>query len=133
MAVISSKSLAEKLGVKEGFRAILINAPENYDTLLNPSKKKIIWGKKLSGMFDFIQCFTEEEKSLTTQFPQLKKYLKPDGMLWVSWPKITTDSNTDFNEDLIRKTGLKFGLIDTIVCAVDDKWSGLKFMYRLQR
>jgi hypothetical protein len=53
-------------------------------------------------------------------------------MLWISWPKKTSKIKTDLDENIIREIGLAHGLVDVKVCAVDETWSGLKFIYRLK-
>jgi hypothetical protein len=60
----------------------------------------------------------------------LKQALATNGMLWVSWPKGSSGVETDLNENVVREVGLKNGLVDLKVCAVDETWSGLKFVYR---
>jgi hypothetical protein len=80
---------------------------------------------------DFIHLFTKDQGELEREFPLLAKALAPAGMLWVSWPKGASRVKTDVNETVVRKIGLKTGLVDVKVCAVDEIWSGLKFVYRL--
>jgi hypothetical protein len=53
-------------------------------------------------------------------------------MVWISWPKKSSGVKTDLDENIVRKLGLKTGLVDVKVCAVDDVWSGLKFVFRLK-
>lgn len=53
-------------------------------------------------------------------------------MLWISWPKKASEVLTDLDENKIRDFGLRAGLVDVKVCAVDDIWSGLKFVFRLK-
>ena len=62
----------------------------------------------------------------------LKDGLKQNGILWVSWPKGSSKIETDINREIVRSIVLKSGLVDIKVCAVDEDWSGLKFMYRLK-
>lgn len=128
----SGKSLIQKLGIKPGWRVIFVNAPENYDSLLGTLPDDITVQKKLTGEFNFIQFFTTERGELEEQFPKLKAALKLDGMLWISWPKKAAKVPTDLDENIIRDTGLRIGLVDVKVIAVDEKWSGLKFVYRLK-
>lgn len=92
----------------------------------------VISAKALTGSFDLIHFFTEEEKQLTSKIPQLKKHLSPAGSLWISWPKKTSGIKTTLDENKIRSIGLKNGLVDVKVCAVNDTWSGLKFVFRLK-
>jgi hypothetical protein len=80
---------------------------------------------------DFIHVFVKNQNALTTAFEYSRK-MKPNGMLWVSWPKKTSGVPTDVNENLVRDVGLAAGLVDVKICAVDEIWSGLKFVYRLK-
>ena len=87
--------------------------------------------EKAIGNFDFIQCFVKDYEELKHIFPILKRHLKQNGMLWISWLKGGLKAGTDLNENVIREIGLANNLVDVKVIAVDDKWSGLKFVYRL--
>lgn len=80
----------------------------------------------------FIHYFAHSRELLQHDFPTLKKALVKDGMLWISWPKKTSKIASDLDENIIREIGLNNGLVDVKVCAVDDDWSGLKFVYRLK-
>jgi hypothetical protein len=58
--------------------------------------------------------------------------LTPAGGFWIAWPKKTSGVATDLTENIIRDVGLEEGLVDNKVCAVDDTWSGLRFVIRLK-
>ncbi|HET6277810.1 MAG TPA: DUF3052 domain-containing protein, partial [Candidatus Polarisedimenticolia bacterium] len=60
----------------------------------------------------------------------MMKAIRPDGTIWVSWPKKSSRAPTDMTEDIIRTVALPLGLVDIKVCAVDDTWSGLKLVVR---
>lgn len=126
----SKRSLIAKLGIKPNFKLIFINSPENYNELLGTIDFPIIENKKLTGEFDFIQFFTKSEKELKEKFLILKKYLKTNGMIWISWPKKSSKVAADLDENIIRNLGLQIGLVDIKVCAVSEVWSGLKFVIR---
>jgi hypothetical protein len=128
----SGKSLLQKLGIKAGWRLIFLNAPAHYDAALGALPEGTKVQQKLSATCDFIQFFTTDRAELETQFPALKAALKPEGMLWISWPKKAAKIPTNLDENIIRDTGLRMGLVDVKVIAVDEKWSGLKFVYRLK-
>ena len=81
---------------------------------------------------DFIHFFTTSARDLERTLPGLKRSLAPDGALWVSWPKKTSSIENDVGEEMIRQAGLAIGLVDVKVCAVDEDWSGLKFVYRVK-
>ena len=127
----SKRSLLQKLGIKSGFRMAFFNAPADYRVKLGklPEDAKVET-QSMSGL-DFIHLFTRSKSHLENEFPKLKRMLSHEGMLWVSWPKGTSGVNTDLNENVIRKVGLDNGLVDVKVAAVDEVWSGLKFVFRV--
>ncbi len=129
MAGYSGTPLLKKLGIKEGFRCFYLRAPDNYAKDLGKLPLDVIVGKKLAGEFDFIHAFFEDEKAFRAELPRLKERLKKTGMLWVSWRK---GKVSDLTDNTVRTEGLDAGLVDVKVCAVDDVWSGLKFVYRVK-
>lgn len=88
--------------------------------------------KKITQDLDFIQFFVKDRKQLNENFSILKDHISKKGYLWISWPKGSSKVKTDINENIIRETGLREGLVDVKVCSVDDTWSGLKFVYRVK-
>jgi len=122
----------KKLGIKEGMRVIHLHAPEDYPQLLGELPLGAILEDKLSKNAAFIHYFTKEKSSLSSDFLKLKKALLPDGALWISWPKGASKVPTDLNENIIRELGLRSGLVDVKVAAIDETWSGLKFVFRLK-
>lgn len=132
MAGYSKRSLIEKLGIKSGQTIYLAHAPPDYRKTLGTLPEKVTVAKSLGGPCDFMQFFTTEKAALESAFPNLKKHLARSGCLWISWPKGASQVKTDLNENLVREIGLKNGLVDVKVCAVDDTWSGLKFVIRLK-
>jgi hypothetical protein len=82
----------------------------------------------LSGTF--IHLFVSERKTLAKELKRLRKAIADTGILWVSWPKKSSDGATDVTEDVIREVALPLGFVDVKVCAVDDTWPGLKLMIR---
>jgi hypothetical protein len=125
--------LFKKLGLKDGFQAGLIHAPANYNLLLGlPPALTIQWSSIGSGPLDFIHLFTNQIVELETLLPTAKKSLKKTGMVWVSWYKKSAGLPTELSDHIVRDTGLAIGLVDVKVCAIDEKWSGLKMVYRLK-
>jgi hypothetical protein len=53
-------------------------------------------------------------------------------MIWISWPKRTSGVATDITEDVVRELALPLGLVDVKVCAVDETWSALKLVIRVE-
>jgi hypothetical protein len=125
----SKKTLREKLGIKSGTAVAIIDAPENYAQLTELSA----FDTELDlEEYDFLHFFAQRAIGLGHAFPVLVKRLKQDGMLWISWPKGSSGIETDLNENIVREIGLTNGLVDVKVAAIDDVWSGLKFVYRLR-
>ena len=131
MAGYSSTPLVKKLGIKPGDRLLLLHIPEHYDQLIEIWPEGIqILSLEEAQEVDFIHFFTQKGVHLESIFPLLKEKLRRGGMLWISWPKGKSKLPKDLNENDVRRVGLEAGLVDVKVCAVDDDWSGLKFMYR---
>jgi hypothetical protein len=128
----SKTPLLKKLGIKAGTRVLLLNAPAGYLALLGPLPAGVTLLAAPESALDFIQLFSRESAELADWFPRLKAALASAGVLWISWPKRAARIPTDLSENLIRDMGLRQGLVDVKVCAVDESWSGLKFVYRLQ-
>ena len=84
------------------------------------------------GTLDFAMLFVRRASELKKRFPRLRDRLESNGVLWVSWPKRTSGVETDLSDNVVRAMGLEAGLVDVKVCAVDEIWSGLKFVRRLK-
>ena len=128
----SKTPLVKKLGIKLGFKIHFANPPDNLQSLLGELPEKTTTIVELNGPVDYIHLFTKSKDELQTQFPILKAALAQNGLLWISWPKKASKVMTDLNENIVRDIGLQNGLVDVKVCAVDEIWSGLKFVYRLK-
>jgi len=128
----SRKSLEERLGIREGFKIIILNPPEDYDKTLGELPKGVLVAKALKGPLDFVHFFTKKRDELESKFPILKQKLSQNGMLWISWPRDSSNMETDLNENIVREIGLKNGLVDVKISAIDEIWSGLKFVYRIK-
>ncbi|MGH7547189.1 MAG: DUF3052 domain-containing protein [Gemmatimonadales bacterium] len=128
----SGRSLVEKLGIKPAATIAILNAPRGYDRALGRLPKQVTRKARVAGPLDFIQLFTSQKSELERRFGALEHALAPAGQLWVSWPKRSSGVSTDLTEDVIRAIGLAHGLVDVKVAAVDEVWSGLKFVRRLK-
>lgn len=126
----SGTPLHKKLGIKAGDKAWVSGAPNGYELELQKAGEFHL-APKLADV-DFAHVFTASRAELARDFPKLKSALKPAGMVWVSWPKKSSGVKTDLDENIVRDLGLKAGLVDVKVCAVDEVWSGLKFVFRLK-
>jgi hypothetical protein len=127
----SGTPLPKKLGIKPGFRAQMIRAPEDVRQQLarDLAECTII---KNGDLLDFAMIFTKSRGELAKEFSRVAKSLAPAGMLWVSWPKKSSGVASDLDENIVRGIGLDAGLVDVKVCAVTDIWSGLKFVRRVK-
>lgn len=132
MAGYSGTPLVKKLGIKPGQRIALLSGPPGYRKMLGALPENVECGEELGAQLDFIQLFVTKRADLKHRFKDAKKCLAKNGALWISWPKKASGTPTDLNENSIREIGLGLGLVDVKVCAVDETWSGLKFVYRLR-
>jgi hypothetical protein len=130
MAGYSGTPLAKKLGIKENARVFLAGAPENYLDLVAPLPAGVQVTPELASDTDLIHIFSADRARLLDTLCQALGRLKPDGAIWVSWPKKSSRVPTDITEDTVREIALPMGLVDIKVCAVDETWSGLKLVIR---
>lgn len=130
MAGYSGTPLVKKLGIKEGSKLFLVNAPPEYLHLVAPLPEGVKVVSRLSNGTDMVHIFSTKEAHLVKTLRAALPKLTQDGMIWVSWPKKSAKVPTDITEDTIRKVALPLGLVDIKVCAVDDVWSGLKLVIR---
>jgi len=131
MAGYSETPLVRKLGIKSGFNIAFVDSPAGFaNTLDLPSDITI--NSRSRRPLDFIHLFVKNEKELQTKFSERAKRLNPSGMIWVSWPKKSSGIITDISENTVRAIGLDGGMVDVKICAVDEIWSGLKFVFRLK-
>ncbi|MEM1258731.1 MAG: DUF3052 domain-containing protein [Bacteroidota bacterium] len=127
----SGTPLAKKLGLNPGFSIHLINQPDDYWKLFESLPEGIyeVEDRKKESV-DFIHFFCSMKEDLEAHSKSCKSLLKKTGMLWVSWPKGSSKMVTDLKRDLIREYFLDLGLVDVKVAAINEDWSGLKFVYR---
>ena len=132
MAGYSSTPLPKKLCIKEGARVALVGAPDDFEATLGelPAGAKLVPPWRMG--FDVVLLFARSRDELVGRFQTYAARIKSDGSLWVAWPKKSSGVKTDLTEDSIRLHGLDVGLVDVKVCAVDEAWSGLRFVYRLK-
>jgi hypothetical protein len=130
MAGYSGTPLPKKLGIKEQSRVALVGIPADVTSELQASLKSC---RTPNGEpIDFAMVFVKSTGELKNKFAEVAGKLAPAGMLWVSWPKKTSGVATDLDENKVRDVGLAAGLVDVKVCAVNDVWSGLKFVIRIK-
>jgi hypothetical protein len=122
MAGYSETPLAKKLGIKDDSIVLMMNAPKDYPL------KGVSLAKK--GPADIVHLFVTSLAEFEKLLPQARKAMKIDGAIWVSWFKKAARIPTDVTENEIRDRALKTDLVDVKICAVDEKWSGLKLVVR---
>jgi len=132
MAGYSGTPLLKKLGVKEGFRIALADPPQSFLKELEDLPQGATVVSRTSPPVDLIVLFATSERKLKQKFQSYAQKLKANGMIWVAWPKKSSGVASDLVFEKVQKTGLQAGLVDVKICAIDETWSGLKFVYRLQ-
>jgi hypothetical protein len=130
----SKTPLIQKLGIKEGYTIQAINAPIKYSDFFEALPVNVTI--KPEGIFkeelDFIHLFSISFRELESGFTMAKKNLKKTGILWISWPKKSSKIDSELDKFCILDYGLRNGLVDTKVAAIDKTWSGHKFMFRVE-
>jgi hypothetical protein len=127
----SGTPLVRKLGIKPGGRVALLRAPDGFDATLGELPRDVNVRRRAKGPLDVIVAFFVRGPDLERRFGSLRDALDPAGGLWIAWPKRASGVQTDLNENVVRELGLSAGLVDNKVCAIDEVWSGLRFVYRL--
>ena len=130
MAGYSATPLAKKLGIQAGSHVALVGAPPNFRALLEPLPAGVCFGNSVSDTTDIVHAFCMRRDELEQRLTAWRHVIRPDAMVWVSWPKKAAKLPTDITEDTIRAVALPLGFVDVKVCAVDDVWSGLKLVIR---
>jgi hypothetical protein len=127
----SGTPLVRKLGIKPGAVLALLGAPEGFDTVLGTLPDGVAIRRRAGGGCDVIVAFFVRGAALERRLPALRRALDVDGGLWIAWPKRASGVATDLGERAVRELGLATGLVDNKVCAIDETWSGLRFVYRV--
>ncbi len=120
------KTIAQKLAIKEDSRVFIVNAPRGYKAKLGALPKNARLVAALTKEVDVIQVFVATRKELEAHLPELKPYLAPHGILWITYPKGSSKTKTDINRDNIRAYARSLGLEAVAIFAVDDDWSALR-------
>ena len=127
--------LARKLGIKDGCRVALVDAPKTLLPLLSPWPHDVDLLHEIDPdadrELDVIVSFFHDRATLVTGFTPLAACLATAGGLWICWPKKSSGVATDLSDGAVREVGLGGGLVDNKVCAIDATWSALRFVRRL--
>lgn len=130
MAGYSATPLAKKLGIAPGCKLYLVGAPPGYVESLGPVHQQIEYPRALSASVDVAHIFSADRAPLQRALREFRNALRPNAVVWASWPKKSAKVRTDVTEDIVRELALPLGFVDVKVCAVDEVWSGLKLVVR---
>ena len=132
MAGYSGTPLTTKLGIKEDSRVAFGNPPPGFDRTLGNLPAGVTIKRVIRGPLDVIVVFVTRRAELERRIERLIVAMEPAAGLWIAWPKRASKVPTDMTEDVVREVGLPLGLVDNKVCAIDEVWSGLRLVIRLE-
>jgi hypothetical protein len=131
MAGYSGTPLARKLGIKDGFTIAAVGeVPDDLADLVAPLPPRVRWKRQARAPLDLVLAFFTRRADVARRWPALTSAVGPEGTVWVAWPKRSSGVVTDLTEDAFRADLLPTGWVDTKVCAIDETWSGLRFVLR---
>lgn len=130
MAGYSGTPLPKKLGIAEGSRVAVVNAPGDFAETLGDLPDGVVVAPRAGKSHDVVVLFVKQRAALEKALPKLEQAIFPSGAIWTAWPKKASKVPTDITEDTVREVCLPRGLVDVKVCAIDDVWSGLKLVWR---
>ena len=128
----SGTPLPRKLGIREGSRLLLVDAPADFAATLGDLPPGVELVEAGAGAVDVAILFALGAATVRARFADLAASLEPAGGLWIAWPKRSSGVATELDENVVREIGLADGLVDNKVCAIDATWSGLRFVWRLR-
>jgi hypothetical protein len=128
---MNMKPVVEKLGILNASKIFIWNSPENYHNLVGAEMDDFrIQDNPEPGEMDLIHLFCRSLHELESAVLEYKKYIRKNGVMWISWPKKSSGMNTDLNDGNLRSFPLSLGLVDIKVCSINETWSALKFVIR---
>ncbi len=132
MAGYSGTPLPRKLGIKPGHAVAILRPPDGFHNYLGALPEGVSVRDRARGSLDVILFFVTRRAELERRFDRLTASLDPAGGLWIAWPKRSSGVDTDVTEDVVREVALPRGLVDNKVCAIDETWSGLRLVIRVE-
>jgi len=132
LAGYSGTPLPKKLGMKPGSTLVLLAAPQGFERTLGPLPDNVTVKRQARGRSDLTLWFVTSKKDLSSRLSRILPLTEQGGALWIIWPKKASGQRSDLTQAEVRRVGLAAGLVDFKVCAVDQTWSGLKFVRRKQ-
>ena len=128
----SGTPLPRKLGIRPATRLVLSRAPDGFDATLGELPDDVHVLRRMPASADVVVLFADRRADLQRRLPAARAAVRPDGGIWVAWPKRASGVPTDITEDVVREVGVAAGLVDNKVCAIDATWSGLRLVVRLR-
>jgi hypothetical protein len=128
----SGTPLPKKLGIREGDTVAFRRAPESFAAALGALPAAVRVKRRVAPPVDVVVAFFSSRAELARRLEALAASVHPDGALWIAWPKRSSGVATDLTEDAARDLALPLGLVDNKVCAIDETWSGLRLVHRLE-
>ncbi len=132
LAGYAGTPLPKKLGIKAGYVVALVDAPGGFEKTLGSLPEGVKLRRQARGRPDLVVWFVESRRQLERRVERLGE-LAGDGGLWIAWPKKSSGADSDLTQGVVREAGLAVGLVDYKVCAIDNRWSGLRFTRRKSR
>jgi hypothetical protein len=127
----SGTPLPKKLGIAEGSRVVVLTAPPDFlEKTLQPLPEGVQVRARLAKDLDVVLLFALRCQDIERRLDAIRASLTPAGGLWIAWPKRASKVPTEITEDVLREMLLPTGLVDNKVCAIDETWSGLRFVLR---
>jgi len=127
----SGTPLLKKLGVKPHSLLRLFDEPDGFREWVKEQPEGVMLAEP-GQLTDVVVLFAEWESQLVELLEIAIPAMQMNGGLWIAWPKKASKAPTDITEDRLRDIILPIGLVDNKVCAIDEKWSGLRFVWRLE-
>jgi Protein of unknown function (DUF3052) len=131
-AAHSGTPLPRKLGIRPRARVALSRPPPGFDGTLGELPEGARLTRRVPASADVVVLFADRRADLRRRLPAAAAAIRPDGGLWVAWPKRASGVRTDLTEDAVRELGVAAGLVDNKVCAIDETWSGLRLVVRVR-
>jgi len=133
MAGYSGVPLTKKLGILANSELVIINEPQEFRRLIKPIPEGVRVEARVTKGTDMVHIFATSKNRLSESLQLCVKQMARDAVIWVSWPKKSSQMRSDVSENVIREIALPLGLVDIKVCAIDETWSGLKLVIRKEK
>jgi hypothetical protein len=126
----SGSPQARKLGLKCGQRVSLDNAPAGWRLVDPPAEVSYVSPPNAA---DVVISFFTAAGQIPDRLPELVQRIHPAGALWIAWPRRAGGHESDITDNIVRGEALALGVVDVKVAAIDDDWSGLRFVWRVAK